>query len=175
MEGGGEAASSSSAGETRKSTKRKRLITEFCCEDDSDFDTRKTQKLNLPSNQATDKSSRGSFVNCSTKSGKEEMGKPSKSSEIASYILSQKASGIDTPLVKPSQDQPSTAAIVCHSPPQCSTLGGCDEGPSSATSSTVEYGCEEYNTSPCGTECGDQWLLEDCDLASFTNFDDNDT
>ena len=170
------------SGDTKKKNKRKRLITEFCCEDDSDFDTlERKQKLKMSPScrqlQATvnSESAGDSLSYCSTRptSVKEGMGQPfkkSKSAELASYLLSRKASSDASSLTT---EQPSTATLVCHTPPRSSTGG--DGVASSATSSTVEYDFREEN-SHSGSEGGSgEWMFEDCDLTSFSNFDDDDT
>ena len=166
------------SGDTRKKNKRKRLITEFCCEDDSDFDTHKRkQKVKMSPScrqlQATvnSESAGDSLSYCSTRptSVKEGMGQPfkkSKSAELASYLLSRKASSDASSLTT---EQPSTATLVCHTPPRSSTGG--DGMASSATSSTVEYDFREENSHSGSGE----WMFEDCDLTSFSNFDDDDT
>ena len=88
--------------------------------------------------------------------------KKSKSAGLTSYLLSKKSSSsVES---ESSQDQSSTAAWDTHS----STTETVDEGASTATSSTVEYDCADYNF-PSDSE----WLFQDCDLAAFSNFDDD--
>ena len=165
------------SGDTRKKNKRKRLITESCCEDDSDFDTHKRKQMSPSCRQlqatVNSESAADSLSFCRPTSDKEGTGQPfkkSKSAELASYLLSKKASSDASSLTT---EQPSTATLVCHTPPHSSTGG--DGMASSATSSTVEYYFGEEN-SHSGSECGSgEWLLEDCDLTSFSNFDDDDT
>ena len=153
----------SSSGNTRKNNKRKRLITEFCCEEDSDFDTLRVQRIKLPNSQDTVTSI--SETNGSTRATSDSGGtgsKKSKSAGLARYLLSKKSSSsVESEL---SQDQSSTTAWDTHSP----TTEAVDEGASSATSSTVEYYCADYN---CPSDS--EWLFEDCDLAAFSNFDDD--
>ena len=168
-EGGATAGSDATSllGNTRKNNKRKRLITEFCREEDSDFDTRRVQRIKLPNSQdtVTSKSAKISETNGSTRTTSDSGGprsKKSKSAGLASYLLSKKSSSSVEPEL--SQDQSSTAAWDTHSP----TTEAVDEGASSATSSTVEYDCADYN---CPSDS--EWLFEDCDLAAFSNFDDD--
>lgn len=171
-EGGATAGSDATSllGNTRKNNKRKRLITEFCHEEDSDFDTqRMQQRIKLPNSQdtVTSKSAKISETNGSTRATSDSGGtrsKKSKSASLASYLLSKKSSSSVEPEL--SQDQSSTAAWDTHSP----TTEAVDEGASSATSSTVEYDCADYN---CPSDS--EWLFEDCDLAAFSNFDDDTT
>ena len=168
------------SGDTRKKNKRKRLITEFCCEDDSDFDTHeRKQKLKMSPScrqlQATVNSeSAGDSLSTRPTSDKEGTGQPfkkSKSAELASYLLSKKASSDASSL---RTEQPSTAThTVCHTPPHSSTGG--DGMASSATSSTVEYYFGEENSHSGNEDGSGEWLFEDCDLTSFSNFDGDDT
>ena len=128
---------------------------------------------------------------CVTDCGGVPISKKSKSTDLASYLLSRQVmkmadSDSSPPLVhqlvhpKLGQEQASGSSSVAScsytqhtmgSPPGSSTDRASSVG--SGTSSTVDYSTMA-NDGGDG-EYDDEWLLNDCDLASFDNFDDDIT
>ena len=181
--GGG--SETTSSGDSRKN-KRKRPMTEFCSEEDTELSV---QRIKLPHSQdiPCPRSTESSMSNGSSAASndRESVSKKSKSADLASYILSKQPVGEarddNSPVnLKLSKDELSavTGSVAgCsrateHTPPQHTST----EVSSATTSSTVEYD----HTLPCSggsstSACEGEWLLEDCNLASFTNFDDDNT
>ena len=170
-----------SSGESRKN-KRKRPLTML---EDCGFTVQREERAKTPdssgnftthhSPQPHRDSVNDELRNASERKAEEkQMGSSnkSKSTDLASYLLSQQSKGKGRSSTMSPTLQPDIGvqqSTVTDHDMDCSTIQHTSldtEKASSGSSSTVEY---PLTTSDGGC---DDWLLQDCDLATFDDFDD---
>ena len=181
-----------SGGSNMKKKRKRETIDSYCGENDADISTQETHKKkkshcsnSIPeqthdSKKCTVSTAVADRANSEVGSGGSK-GKlkdvQSKAGDLASYLLSQQQSTCSSSkntstLLQVSLHQKDTKNNECGltGKKKASSVTAALDSPESTTS-TILYTASSKSPEDCD---GDDWLLKDCDLTSFNDFDDED-